>query len=166
MQEWKNLVCVLFVVTLPACVSYKPYLSETQAPGCSVVAIEESDRDANDVVLRLNLKNPNPFPLKIESLQLGLAARDAESAVVHLAREKRLKLNEFSTRELNFSVPSDEWKPLAQSIKGNSLAYHLTGEAQIKTREGVRRVYIDCYGRARMKEKVAGGKSQGETTKP
>ena len=144
---------ILFLLTLSIClVSCLNWIMEKPSFVLREITLSLSSFSEANLLIGLDVQNPNRFDLTLKSFEYGLFLDNEEIGTGRL--EKEILVPSSSTTQVQVSVVA-KFKDLGGSLKtiitGQDLPYKIEGKASIKTTFGSRYFPFSKDGRINLK---------------
>jgi LEA14-like dessication related protein len=148
-KKWVATLCILFLLTLSICiVSCLDWVMEKPSFVLREIILSPSSLTEANLLLGLDVQNPNRFDLTLKSFEYVLFLDNKEIGTGHL--EKEILVPSSSTTQVQVSVVA-KFKDLGGSLKtiitGHDLPYKIEGKASVKTTFGSRDFLLSKDGR-------------------
>ena len=152
-NRWMTNLGILFLLTLSIClVSCLNWIMEKPSFVLREITLSLSSFSEANLLIGLDVQNPNRFDLTLKSFEYGLFLDNEEIGTGRL--EKEILVPSSSTTQVQVSVVA-KFKDLGGSLKtiitGQDLPYKIEGKASIKTTFGSRYFPFSKDGRINLK---------------
>jgi len=151
-KKWTATLSILFLLTLSIClVSCLNWIMENPSFVLREIILRPTSLTEGNLVIGLNVQNPNRFDLTLKSFEYFLFLDDKEIGSGHL--EKEILIPSLSTTQVQVSVVA-KFKDLGDSLKaiiaGHDLPYKIEGKASVETTFGSRDFSLSKDGRTKQ----------------
>ena len=148
-KKWMANLGILFLLTLSICLaSCLSWIMEEPSFVLREIILRPSSLTEGNLLIGLDVQNPNPFDLTLKSFEYVLFLDNKEIGSGHL--EKEILVPSLSTTQVQVSVAA-KFKDLGGSLKtiiaGHDLPYKIEGTASIETTFGSRDFSLSKDGR-------------------
>lgn len=148
-NKWMANLSILFLLTLSIClVSCVNWIMEKPSFVLREIILRPSSFTEANLLIGLDVQNPNRFDLTLKSFEYTLFLDDKEIGTGHM--EKEILVPSLSTTQVQVSVVA-KFKDLAGSlttiITGHDVPYKIEGKASIGTSFGSREFTVFKDGR-------------------
>ncbi len=150
-KKWMGNLGILFLLTLSMCLmSCLSWIMEKPSFVLReiTVSLRPSSLTEANLIIGLDVQNPNRFDLTLKSFEYVLFLDNKEIGTGHL--EKEIPVPSLSTTQVQVSVVA-KFKDLGDSLKtiitGHDLPYKIEGKASIETTFGSRDLFLSKDGR-------------------
>jgi len=148
-NKWMANLSILFLLTLSIClVSCVNWIMEKPSFVLREIILRPSSFTEANLLISLDVQNPNRFDLTLKSFEYVLFLDDKEIGTGHM--EKEILVPSLSTTQVQVSVVA-KFKDLAGSlttiITGHDVPYKIEGKASIGTSFGSREFTVFKDGR-------------------
>ncbi|MGA2333582.1 MAG: LEA type 2 family protein [Syntrophales bacterium] len=152
-KKWMATLGILFLLTLSIClVSCLTWIMEKPSFVLREIILSPSSFTEANLLIGLDVQNPNRFDLTLKSFEYGLFLDNEEIGTGRL--EKEILVPSSSTTQVQVSVVA-KFKDLGGSLKtiiiGHDLPYKIEGKASVKTAFGSRSFPFSKDGRINLK---------------
>ena len=139
-KRWTATLGILFLLVISMClVSCLSWIMEEPSFVLRQIILRPTSLSEGNLVIGLDVQNPNRFDLTLKSFEYVLFLDDKEIGSGHL--EKEILIPSLSTTQVQVSVAA-KFKDLGGSLKkivaGHDLPYKIEGTASIGTTFGSR----------------------------
>ena len=152
-KKWMATLGILFLLTLSIClVSCLTWIMEKPSFVLREIILSPSSFTEANLLIGLDVQNPNRFDLTLKSFEYGLFLDNEEIGTGRL--EKEILVPSLSTTQVQVSVVA-KFKDMGGSLKtiiaGYDLPYKIEGKASVRTTFGSRYFPFSKDGRINLK---------------